>query len=83
MTLSVAKEANTSAGDNGACSDRRGGKDKCGGCKRTGAGCRYSSKTGSLCYGHRSWEELLRLRRIWAHDLTLQELGSKRQGGGQ
>ena len=51
MTLSVAKKANASAGDNGACSDGRNRKDKCG----SGEGCRTrdrgSSKTESLCYG--------------------------------
>ena len=44
MTTGVAEEATiVSAGDNGACSDGRGGKNKCGGCKRTGAECRDSS----------------------------------------
>jgi len=38
MTISVAEEANASAGDNGACSDGGSGKDECGGSKGTGAG---------------------------------------------
>ena len=37
-TITVAEEATTSsAGDNRACSNGRGGENKCGGCKRTGA----------------------------------------------
>ena len=83
-TFGMAEEATTaSAGDNGACSDGRDREDECGGDEGTGAGCRGSSKTGSLCYGHRSEKELLRLWGIWAHGPTLQEPGSKRQGGGQ
>ena len=42
-TLSVAKEANASAGDNRACSDGRCRKDECGGSKRTGTECGGSS----------------------------------------
>jgi len=73
MTLSVAKEANTSAGDNGACSDGGSRKNKCGGSKRSGTriGCRDFSKMGSLCNGGRLREKLLRLRRIWTHGLSL------------
>jgi len=83
-TFGVAEEAAiASAGDNRACSNRRGRKNEYSGCEGTGAGCRGSSKTGSLCYGHRLWEELLCLRGIWAHSLILQELESKRQGGRQ
>ena len=51
MTFGVAEEANASAGDNGACSDGGGRKDKYGGCQRTGVECRDPSQTGSLCYG--------------------------------
>ena len=67
MTLSVAKEANTSAGNNGACSDRESQKNECGGSKRSGTRteCRDSSKTGSLCNGGGSGEELLHLWRVW------------------
>jgi len=39
MTLGVAKEANASAGDNGACSDGRNREDKCGGSERVRARC--------------------------------------------
>ena len=57
MTLGVAKEANSSAGNNGACSDRGSGKDEYGGSKKIGArgrteyGC-FSEK-GSFCNGSR------------------------------
>jgi len=37
----VAKEANASAGDNGACSDGRSGKNECG----SGEGIRSRSRT--------------------------------------
>jgi len=38
MTISVAEEATiSSAGDNRACSNGRGGENECGGYKRTGA----------------------------------------------
>ena len=44
MTLGVAEEATiASAGDNRACSDGRGRKDKCSGYEGTGAGCGDSS----------------------------------------
>ena len=45
MTISVAEEANASAGNNRACSDGRCGKDECSGSKRTGTGteCEGSS----------------------------------------
>ena len=39
MTISVAKEANASAGDNRACSNGRGGEDECSSGERTGARC--------------------------------------------
>jgi len=81
MTLSVAKEANASAGDNRACSDRRDRENECGGRERTGAGDRGFSKTGSLCYGSRSREELLCLQRIRAHGPLLQESGNERKSG--
>jgi len=53
MTLSVTKEANASAGDNGACSDGGSQKNECSGSKRsrTRIGCRDSSKMGSLYDG--------------------------------
>ena len=55
ITSSVAKEATASAGNNGACSDGGSGKNECGGSKGAGdrAGCRGSSKMGSLCNGNR------------------------------
>ena len=60
MIFGVAKEATTvSAGDNEACSDGRYRKDECGGRERIRAECKDFSKMESLCYGHRSWEELL------------------------
>ena len=65
-TFDVAEEAAiASAGDNRACSDGGSGKDKCSG--HEGVGSRGSSKTGPLCYGHRSWEKLLCLQGIRAH----------------
>jgi len=83
-TFGMAEEATTApVGDNGACSDGRDREDEYGGNEGTGIRCRGSSKTGSLCYGHRSGEELLHLWGIQAHSPTLQEPGSKRQGGGQ
>ena len=39
MTISVAEEANASAGDNRACSDGGSGKNECGGSERVGAKC--------------------------------------------
>ena len=84
MTIGVAEEAtNASAGNNRACSDGRGGKDECGGCKGIRVGHRGFSKMGSLCYEHRLWEELLCLRRIWAHGPSLQESGNERKSGGK
>jgi len=56
MILSVAEEANAFlAGDNGACSDRRGRKDECGSGKRTRGRIGYgdSSEMGPLYYGGR------------------------------
>jgi len=56
MTLSVAEKTNAfSADDNGACSNGRGIKDKCGSGKRTRGrtGYRGSSEIGPLCYGGR------------------------------
>jgi len=37
MTISVAKEANASAGNNQACSNGRDRENECGGCKECGA----------------------------------------------
>jgi len=56
MTFSVAEEATiASAGDNRACSDGRGGKNKCSGSKRIGSRneIEYGGffKKGSLCNG--------------------------------
>jgi len=48
MTISVAKEANASAGDNQACSNGRNREDECGGCEGCGARGWDSSKKGSL-----------------------------------
>ena len=80
MTIGVAEEATiASAGDNQACSDGRNREDECGGCEGCGAGNRGSSKTGPLCYGHISWEKLLRVWGFWAHGPSLQELGAKRE----
>ena len=81
-TLSVAKEANTSAGDNGACSNGGNREDKRGGSERVGIRCWGSSKMGPLCYGHRSRKELLCLQEIWAHGPSLQELGTERKNSG-
>jgi len=57
MTISVAKEANVLAGDNGTCSDGGSGKDKCGGGERVRIRdwikCRDSSKKRSFCNGSR------------------------------
>jgi len=54
MTLGVAEEATiASAGNNRACSDRRGRKNKCGGSEGTGTECRDSSQIGSFCNGGR------------------------------
>jgi len=67
-TLGVAEEATiASAGNNRACSDGGSGKDEYGGSKRCRTRGWGSSKTGPLCYGYRSGEKLLRLRRIWAY----------------
>jgi len=75
MTLGVAKEANASAGDNGACSDGRSGENKCGSSERAGGRIGYggSSETGPLCNGDRQRKELLYMWRIWAYSPTLQE----------
>ena len=82
MTFGMAEEATTaSAGDNGACSNRRDREDECGGKEGIGARCRGSFKTESLCYGHRLGEELLRLQGIWAHGLQLQESGTEGESG--
>ena len=60
-TLSVAKEANASAGDNQACSDGRCREDKCGSSKRAGGRAKYGgfSEIGPLCYRGRLGPELL------------------------
>ena len=72
MTISVTKEATaSSAGDNRAYSDGGNRKDKHGGGKRIRIRCRDSSKTGSLCNGGRSGEELLCLQRIWTYGPSL------------
>jgi len=75
MTLGMAKEANASAGDNGACSDGRSGENKCGSSERAGGRTRYggSSEIGPLYNGGRQRKELLHVWRIWAYGLTLQE----------
>jgi len=84
-TLSVAKKANVSAGDNGAFSDGGSRKNKCSSSKRSGTrtGCRDSSKTGSLCNGGGSGEELLRLWRVRAYGLPLQEQRKREANGGK
>ena len=79
MTLSVAKKANASAGDNRACSDGRDRENECSSHEGTGAGSRGFSKMGPLCYGHRSWEKLLHLWGFWAHGPSLQEPGTERE----
>ena len=67
-TLGVAEEATiASAGDNRACSDGGSGKDECGSSERCRTRGWGASKTGPLCYGYRSGEKLLRLRRIRAY----------------
>ena len=63
MTLSVAEEANIfSAGDNRACSDGRGRKDKYGSSMGVGIGNGGFSKMGPLCDEGRQREELLCLQ---------------------
>ena len=51
MTISVAEEANTSAGNNRACSDGGSRKDKYSSGKGCGTRSRGSSKTRPLCDG--------------------------------
>jgi len=81
MTLSVAEEANVfSAGNNRACSDGRSRENKYSGSKGVRTGNGSSNKKGSLRYGSRSGEELLCLQGIWAYGLTLQKLGTEREG---
>ena len=64
MTTSVAEETTTSsAGDNRACFDGRGGKDKCSSGKGIETGDRSSQKR-PLCDGGGQKEELLHLQRI-------------------
>jgi len=56
----VAEEASAfSAGDNEACFNGRGGENKYSGSKGIRTRDGGSSKKGPLCYGDRSWEELL------------------------
>ena len=76
MTLSVAEKASSisSVGDNRAHFDGRSGKNKCSDGERTEAGDRAPKKR-PLCDGGGQEEELLCLRRIWAHGLSLQKLG--------
>ena len=72
MTLSMAEEASAfSAGSVVACSDGRGGENKCSGSKRIEIRNGGSSKKGSLCYGSGSWKELLCLQGFWAYGLSL------------
>jgi len=61
MTISVAKEANASAGNNGACSDGGSGKDECSSSERVRGRTEYggSSKMGPIHNGSGSREELL------------------------
>jgi len=51
MTFSVVEEANTSAGDNRACSDGGSGEDECSGSKRVRVRCWGSSEMGPLYNG--------------------------------
>ena len=82
MTLSVAEEANTSsAGDNRACSNGKGRKNKCSGSEGVGTGNGDSSKTGPLCDGGRQREELLCLWEFWAYGPSLQELRKGKSNG--
>ena len=86
MTIGMAEEATiASAGDNRACSDGGCGENECSSGKgiRTRGRIEYggTSKTRPLCYGHRSWEKLLRLRGIRTHGLSLQKSGHERKGG--
>ena len=72
MTISVAEEATTSlAGDNKACSDGRGRKNKCGSSEVVGIGDGSSSQNGPLYYRSELGKELLCLQRFWAHGLSL------------
>ena len=74
MIFSVAEEANTfSADNNRACSDRRGRENEYSGGKEIRIGDGGFSKKGLLCYGSRSWEELLHIWRFWAYGLSLQK----------
>ena len=83
MTIGVAEEAAiASAGDNGACSDGRGGENKCSSGEGTGAGSRDSSKKGSLCNGDRQGEKLLHMQGIRAYGPSLQESGAERESRG-
>jgi len=75
MTISVAKEVNASAGNNGACSNGGSGKDECNSSERARGGTKYgdSSKTGPICNGSGLREELLCLWGFRAHGLLLQK----------
>jgi len=71
MTLSVAEEGSAfSAGDNGAFSDGRDGKNECNGGKGIGTGDGGFQKR-PLCDGDGQGEELLCLWEIWAHGPSL------------
>ena len=84
MTLGVAEEAAIASADNNrVCSDGRSRKDECSGSEGVGIGSKSFSKTGSLCYGHRSGKELLRVWGIWAYGPLLQESGYERKSGEQ
>ena len=75
MTLSVAEEANaSSAGNNRACSNRRGRINECSSSEGTGTRNRSASKKELLCNGSGQGEKLLYLQRIQTHGPTLQKL---------
>jgi len=78
----MAEEANTSsAGDNRACSNGRGRKNKYSSSEEIRTGNGGSSKTKSLYDGGRQKEKLLCLQRFWTHGLSLQELEKEKSNG--
>ena len=80
MTISVAKEANTSpVGNNRACSNGGSRKDKCSDGEGTGTGGRGVSQKRPLCYRSRLGKKLLCLWRIWAHCRNRRRIAEERR----
>jgi len=79
----MVEDANTySAGDNKACFNGRGGKNKCSSGKGIGIGTgNGSSQKRPLCNGGGQKKELLYLQRIWAHSLSLRESEKRKSNG--